>query len=65
MVNSLKKQINDFKQIVKAKDEEINSLKVNSKVVNYINLENDYKNKNEENFILKDNLNKIKEAFCE
>ena len=65
MINNLKKQINDFKHIVKIKDEEISNLKVSSKVSKYHTLENDYKGKNEEIFILRENLNKLKDAYNE
>ena len=65
MINNLKKQINDFKQIIKIKDEEISNLKINSKVSKYNILENEYKVKNEENFVLRENLNRLKDTLIE
>ena len=65
MINNLKKQVNDFKQIVKTKDEEIINLKINSKEGRFKTLESEHKGKNEEIFILRDSMNKLKEALKE
>lgn len=65
MINNLKRQINSYRQIVKEKDEELSSLKLNSKVSKLQNLESEFKNKNEELFVLKNNFKKINEAFYE
>jgi hypothetical protein len=65
MINNLKRQINSYRQIVKDKDEELNSLKLNSKVSKYQNLETEFKTRNEELFMLKNNYKKINEAFSE
>ncbi len=47
------------------KDEELSNLKLNSKVSKYNNLETDYRSKNEELFMLRNNYKKINEAFNE
>ena len=65
MINNLKRQINSYRQIVKEKDEELSSLKLNSKVSKYQTLESEYKNKNEELFLLKNNFRKINDAYSE
>lgn len=65
MINNLKKQIINFKQILKEKDEELTNLKTNSKVSKLQLLENEFRLKKEENFSLKENLEELKEAYQE
>ena len=65
MINNLKKQILNFKQILKEKDEELTNLKANSKVSKLQLLENEFRVKREENFTLKENLEDLKEAYQE
>ena len=65
MINNLKKQVINFKQILKSKDEEIAGMKNNSKVAKLQILENEFRIKNEENFSLKENFEALKEAFDE
>ncbi len=65
MINNLKKQILNFKQILKEKDEELTNLKANSKVSKLQLLENEFRVKREENFTLKENLEELKEAYQE
>ena len=65
MINNLKKQVNHFKQILKSKDDELSNLKTNSKVAKYQIIENEYKIKNEECFILRENFCNLKEAYDE
>lgn len=65
MINSLKKQVNHFKVILKSKDEELTNLKTNSKVAKYQIIENEYKIKSEECFIMRENFGNLKEAYDE
>lgn len=65
MINNLKKQISNYRQIVKEKNEELSDLKVSSKVSKYKNLECEYKQRNEELFLLKNNYKKINQAYSE
>jgi hypothetical protein len=65
MINNLKKQILNFKQILKEKDEELVNLKVNSKVAKLQLLENEFRLNREENFTIKENLEELKEAYRE
>jgi hypothetical protein len=65
MINNLKKQILNFKQILKEKDEELTNLKANSKVAKLQLLENEFRVKREENYTLKENLEDLKEAYQE
>lgn len=65
MINNLKKQIMNYKQILTDKDDEISKLKNNSKVAKLQVLENEFRNKNEENYSLKENLDALKEAYEE
>lgn len=65
MINNLKKQVLNFKQILKEKEEELMSLKNNSKVVKLQLLETEFRIKKEENFTLKENLDALKEAYQE
>ncbi len=56
MISNLKKQISSLKTIVKAKDEEIEELKKNSKYAKFNLLEQDYHQKIEEyGFLLQHN----------
>jgi len=63
MINSLKKQISNFKQILKMKEEEINFLKNSTKVAKFQLLENEYRLKMEEYFQIKDNFEKMKDSL--
>ena len=65
MINNLKKIINSYRLIVKEQNDELSNLKVSSKVLKYKNLETEYRNKNEELFLLRNNYKKINEAFSE
>lgn len=56
VINNLKKQINSLKIIVKAKDDELNEMKINSKYAKYSMLEQDYHQKIEDyGFLLQHN----------
>lgn len=63
MINSLKKQISNFKQIIKMKEEEILFLKSSTKVAKFQLLENEYRIKMEEYYQIKDNFEKMKDSF--
>ena len=65
MINKLKRQVINFKQIVKSKEDEISNLKNNSKIAKLQSLETEYLKKNEENYFLKENLENLKQAFYE
>jgi hypothetical protein len=62
MINSLKKQIANFKQILKNKEEEIHHLKSSSKVAKFQILENEYRIKMEEYYQIKENFDKMKDS---
>ena len=63
MINSLKKQIATFKQILNSKEEELYHLKSSSKVAKFQILENEYNIKMEECFQLKENSDKMRESL--
>jgi hypothetical protein len=63
MINSLKKQISNFKQIIKMKEEEIVFLKSSTKVAKFQLLENEYRIKMEEYYQIKDNFDKMKDSL--
>lgn len=63
MINNLKKQISNFKQILKIKEEEISNMKNSSKIAKYVLLEQEYKIKSEEAFSLKELSEKQKEII--
>ena len=63
MINSLKKQIASFKQILNSKEEELYHLKSSSKVAKFQILENEYNIKMEECFQLKENSDKMRESL--
>jgi hypothetical protein len=63
MINSLKKQISNFKQIIKMKEEEILYLKSSTKVAKFQLLENEYRIKMEEYYQIKDNFDKMKDSL--
>ena len=65
MINNLKRQVINFKQIVKSKEDEISNLKNNSKIAKLQSLETGYLKKNEENYFLKENLENLNQAFYE
>jgi hypothetical protein len=63
MINSLKKQISNFKQIIKMKEEEILFLKSSSKVAKFQLLENEYRIKMEEYYQIKENFDKMRDSL--
>lgn len=63
MINSLKKQISYFKQILKVKEEEINQLKSSSKVAKFQILEIDYKQKMEDYKQIKEHFDVMKNTL--
>ena len=63
MINSLKKQISNFKQILKMKEEENIFLKNSTKVAKFQLLENEYRLKMEEYFQIKDNFEKMRDSL--
>ena len=63
MINSLKKQIASFKQILNSKEEELHHLKSSSKVAKFQILENEYKLKMEESFQMKENFDKMRDSL--
>ena len=63
MINSLKKQIANFKQILKFKEEELFQLKSSSKVAKFQLLETEYRQKMGEYFQIKENHEKIKDSI--
>lgn len=63
MINSLKKQIANFKQILKAKEDEIKHLKNSSKVAKFQILENEYRLKMEEYYQIKESFDKMKDSL--
>ena len=60
MINNLKRQVLNFKQIVKSKEEDIANLKNNSKVAKLQSIEIEFRKKNDENYALKESLDSSK-----
>jgi hypothetical protein len=63
MINSLKKQISNFKQILKHKEEEILTLKTSSKVAKFQLLETEYRQTTEDYFQVKEGFEKMKDSM--
>lgn len=60
MINNLKRQVLNFKQIVKSKEEDIANLKNDSKVAKLQSIEIEFRKKNDENYALKESLDSSK-----
>ena len=64
-INNLKNQIQNYKQIISTKDDEINNLKQNTKVSKYSELESEFKQTFEDFNRLKDQYGILNQRFLE
>jgi hypothetical protein len=65
MINSLRRQLNDQKSEIEAKDEEIANLKNNAKCAKYSDLEVKFQNALDEYILLTDKFNYLKNIYIE